>query len=137
MVDVVLLRLKVTPGWPRRFMEVVVRILLLEQFVMQRGGAVGNAFREWLNEQLEPVLADEDMHTESVFLDREDGKLYLLWYMEAEDMVHVYEAFDESDHALTNGGVVGWLLEHPEKILTTNVESDYLLLAHAWHPNRP
>lgn len=137
MVDVVLLRLQVTPGWPRRFMELFARILRLEQFVMQRGGAVGTVFREWLNGQLEPVLSKEDMHTESVFLDRDDEQLYLLWYMEAEDMAHVYEAFDASDHALTDGAVVGWWLEQPEKILTTDVESDYPLLTHAWHPNRP
>lgn len=137
MVDVVLLRLEVTSGWPQRFMEVFVRILLAEQFMIQHGGAIGTAFRQWLNDQLEPILVEEDMHTESVFLDREDGDLYLLWYMEADNMTQVYEAFDESDHMLTDGGVAGWLLECPEKILTTDVESDYPLLAHAWHPNRP
>lgn len=118
-------------------MEAFVRILLAEQFVMQQGGVVGNAFRQWLNGQLEPVLADERMHTESVFLDRKGDELHLLWYMEAEDMAQVYEAFDDSDQALTNGRIVEWLLERPEKILTSDVESEYPLLAHAWHPNRP
>lgn len=137
MVDVVLLRLKVTPGWPQQFMEVFVRLLLAEQFVIQHGGVIGTAFRQWLNDQLEPILAEEDMHTESIFLDREDGDLYLLWYMESDNMAQVYEAFDESDHVLTNDRVASWLLERLEKILTTDVKSDYRLLAHAWHPNRP
>lgn len=137
MVDVVLLRLKVTPGWPQRFVELFVRVLRAEQFVMQHGGAVGTAFRRWLNHQLEPILAEEGMHTESVFLDREDGELHLLWYMEAADIARVYEAFEASDHALTDGRAADWLLERPETVLTTDVESDYPLLAHAWHPNRP
>ncbi|MDL5360940.1 DUF6176 family protein [Halalkalicoccus sp. NIPERK01] len=136
MVDVVLLRLRVTPGWPRRVMELFVRILRAEQFVMRRG-RLGAAFRRWLNAQLEPILDEEGMHTESVFLDQEGGDLQLLWYMEAESMKGVYEAFEESESALTEGRVAEWLLEAPEKILTTDVESDYPLLAHAWHPDRP
>lgn len=137
MVDVVLLRLRVTPGWPRRFMELFVRILRAEQFVMRRGGRLGNAFRQWLNARIEPILDEEGMHTESVFLDREDGDLRLLWYMEAEDMAGVYEAFEESESALAQGGVVRWLLEEPDEILSADVEGDYPLLAHAWHPDRP
>jgi hypothetical protein len=137
MVDVVLLRLRVASGWPRRVMELFVRVLRVEQIVMQRGGAIGTAFRQWLNRQLEPVLAEEGMHTESAFLDREEGELHLLWYMEAEDVARVYEAFEESDRAVTDGRVVDWLLERPEKVLTTDVESDYPLLIHAWHPDRP
>jgi hypothetical protein len=136
MVEVVLLRLTVAPGWPRRFMEAFVRVLRAEQFLMRRG-VVGAAFRRWLNRRLEPILAAEGMYTESVFLEREDGELRLLWYMEAEEMARVYEAFEESDHALTNGRIVEWLLERPEKVLATDVESDYPLLAHAWGPDRP
>ena len=139
MVDVVLLRMKVTSGWPRFVMALFVRILLLEQFVMRRGGVVGDALRRWLNEQFEPVLVEEEMYTESVFLDRRDGELYLLWYMEAEDTATVYEGFVSSDHSVTDvaGGVAGRLFEDPERILSPDVSSDYPLLAHAWHPDRP
>lgn len=77
------------------------------------------------------------MDTESVFLEREDGELRLLWYMEAEEMARVYEAFEEADHALTNGWVVEWPLERPGKVLATDGESDDPLLAHAWGPDRP
>ena len=69
MVDVVLLRMKVTSGWPQRLMDVFVRVLLAEQFVIQRGGVVGTAFRHWINSQLEPILVDEEMYTETIFLD--------------------------------------------------------------------
>ena len=59
--------------------------------------------------------------------------------MEAEDMATVYEGFMESDHSITDtaGRVAGWLFEDPERILSPDVSSDYPLLAHAWHPDRP
>lgn len=98
---------------------------------------IGDAFRNWLNAQLEPILTAEGMYTESAFLCREDGELCLLWYMETKDVKTVYEAFETSDHLLTNGRVMGWFFEEPEKILKTDVESDYQLLLHAWVPNRP
>ena len=137
MVDVVLLRLTVRPGWPRRIMEVLVQIFTLEQFIMRKGGILGEAFREWMNAQFEPILADEGMYTESAFLSREGGTLSLYWYMEAENIAAVYEAFEASENPITNGRVVGWFFENPEKVLTTDVESDYQLLVHAWHPDRP
>lgn len=54
-------------------------------------------------------------------------------------MATVYEGFASSDHAVTDfaGGVAGWLLEEPERILSPDVTSDYPLLVHAWHPERP
>ena len=139
MVDVVLLRLKVATGWPRRFMELFVRVLLAEQFVMRNGGLVGDVFRHWLNDRLEPILVEEEMYTESVFLDRRGGELYLLWYMETQDMATAYEGFLSSDHAVTDvaGGVAGWLFEDAERILSPTASSDFPLLAHAWHPERP
>ncbi len=69
---------------------------------MQDGGMIGDAFRDWLNAQLEPILTVEGMYTESAFLCRDDGNLCLLWYMEAEDIGPVYKAFETSDHPLTN-----------------------------------
>lgn len=118
-------------------MEFLVRVFAVEQLVMQKGGTIGDAFRNWLNAQLEPILTNEQMYTESAFLCRENGDLCLLWYMEAEDIRAVYEAFETSDHTLTNGRIMGWFFENPEKILTTDVESDYQLLLRAWSPNRP
>ena len=139
MVEVVLLRVQVRPGWPRRFMAAFARVLLAEQFLVRRGGPLGRAFRRWVNARLEPVLRAEEMYTESLFLDREDGDLYLLWYMEATDMEGVYEGFLESDRSLTDvaGVVGGWLFERPERILAPDVDSDYPLLLHAWNPGRP
>lgn len=139
MVEIVLLRMRVASGWPRRFVQILVRVLLAEQFIMRRGGVVGDAFRRLVNERLEPVLAEEAMYTESIFLDRRDGDLSLLWYMEAESMEAAYEGFVSSDHAVTDvaGRVAGWLFEDPERILSPNASSDYPLLAHAWHPDRP
>ena len=137
MVDIVLLRLAVRSGWPQRVMELLIRVFALEQFVMQEGGVIGDTFRSWMNAQLEPILADEGMYTESAFLSRKDGEICLFWYMEAEDIGAVYEAFEASDHSLTNGRVVGWFFDNSEKILTTEVESDYRLLLHAWNPDRP
>lgn len=137
MVDIVLLRLVVRSGWPQRVMELLIRVFALEQFLMQEGGGIGDAFRSWMNARLEPILADEGMYTESVFLSREHGEICLFWYMEAEDIGAVYEAFEVSNHSLTNGRIAGWFFDDPEKILTTEVESDYRLLLHAWNPDRP
>lgn len=139
MVDVVLLKVGIRSGLPRLFAEAFVRILLAEQFVIRRGGPLGRALRRRLNAALEPILVEEGMHTESIFLDRDDGELSLLWYMEAEGMEGVYEGFLESDHAVTDvaGRVGGWLFEEPERILSPDVDSDYPLLAHAWNPDRP
>lgn len=131
--------MKVASGWPRRLSEAFVRVLLAEQFVMHHGGATGSALRRWLNRQLEPILTEEGMYTETLFLDREDGDLYVLWYMEAEDVAGVYEEFLASNHPLTDVAdrAAGRLFEDAEKVLTTDVESDCPLLAHAWNPNRP
>lgn len=137
MVDIVLLRLAVRSGWPQRVMELLIRVFALEQFIMREGGGIGDTFRSWMNAQLEPILTDEGMYTESVFLSRENGEICLLWYMEAEDIGGVYEAFEASDHSLTNGRIAAWFFDDPEKILTTEVESDYRLLLHAWNPDRP
>lgn len=108
-------------------MELFVRVLLLEQFLMQHGGVVGDAFRRWLNKQLEPVLLEEEMYTESIFLNRRDGGLYLLRYMEAENMEAVYDGFVSSDCSVTElaGRVAGRLFEDTEEIRSPNVSSDY------------
>ncbi|MFC6904628.1 DUF6176 family protein [Halalkalicoccus tibetensis] len=137
MVDVVLLRLRVRSGWPRLVMGLLVRIFRLEQRIMNEGGTIGETFRNWVNAQFEPILVNEGMYTESAFLGREDDDICLFWYMEADDVEAVYEAFDASDHPVTSERAIGWFFENPEKVLTADVESDYPLLLHAWHPDRP
>ena len=139
MVEVVLLRLRVSPRLPRLVAELFVRLLRLEQLIMRRGGLIGRWFRGALNRSLKPILREEGMYTESLFLAREDGELHVLWYMEAQDVGHVYEAFEASDHGLTDvaARVGPWLFENPEEIHTSEVDADYALLAHAWNPARP
>ncbi|MFC6906860.1 hypothetical protein [Halalkalicoccus tibetensis] len=63
MVDIVLLRLAVRSGWPQRVMELLIRVFALEQFIMQEGGGIGDAFRNWMNAQFTPVLVDEGIYT--------------------------------------------------------------------------
>lgn len=139
MVEVVLLRLRVSSGLPRLVAELFVRLLRLEQLIMSRGGRIGRWFREALNRSLEPILREEGMYTESLFLARENGELNVLWYMEAADVGHVYEAFEASDHGLTDvaARMGQWLFAEPEKILSSDVDADYAVLAHAWNPARP
>ncbi|WP_331235332.1 DUF6176 family protein [Natronorarus salvus] len=137
-MEVVLLRLTVRRGLPRLVAELFVRVFLAEQAIMRRGGALGRGLRGLLNESVESVLREEGMYTESAFLDRSGDRLSVLWYMEAEDVGYVYEAFIDSDHAATRGErFLQWLFEEPDRILSTDVESEYPLLLHAWNRERP
>jgi hypothetical protein len=137
-MEVVLLRLTVRRGLPRLFGELFVRVLLAEQSIIRRGGLLGRGLRRLLNESVESVLREEGMYTESAFLDRSDGKISVLWYMETEDVGYVYEAFLDSEHAATNGErFLRWLFCEPDRILSTDVEGDFPLLLHAWNPDRP
>ena len=137
-MEVVLLRLTVRQGLQRLVAELFVRVFLLEQAIIRRGGPLGRGLRRLLNEGVESVLREEEMYTESAFLDRSGDRLSVLWYMEAEDVGYVYEAFVDSDHAATKGErFLRWLFEEPDRILSTDVEGDYPLLVHAWNPDRP
>ena len=130
--DVVLLRLRVAPGLG----ELFVRALAGATGRLDDEGRIERAFDDWT----EPVLEDEGMLTETVFLERTEGDYYLCWYMEAEDTDEVYEAYFGTSNrvARISEHVVGWILENPRRVLQNPVESsDHELLAHAVSPDRP
>ena len=134
MVEVVLLRLRVSSGLPRLVAELFVRLLRLEQLIMSRGGRIGRWFREALNRSLEPILREEGMYTESLFLAREDGELDVLWYMEAEDVGHVYEAFEASDHGLTDvaARMGQWLFENSLYTSSSKSTDSRFVISHSY-----
>lgn len=133
------MRVTVRPGLPTIAAEPFVRLLREEQFVMRKGGPIGEGSRRRLDAALEPILTEEGTSAESIFLDRRDGDLSLLRYVEAEEMAGVYGGFVESERGMTDvaARIGGWLFEEPERLSGRNVESDYDLLAHAWNPGRP
>lgn len=130
--DVVLIRARVRPGWVTRF----VRALAGLTDRLDDDGWVERKFEDWT----EPVLEEEGMWTESLFLERTDGDCSLLWYMEAEDMKRVGEAYYETSNlvARISEVVLGRILEDPATVLDDPVtRSDFDLLAHAVASDRP
>ena len=52
-----------------------------------------------MNETLE-TLENEGVFVESAFLDKQGNDLYLIYYMKAENISHVYEVFSKSTLAI-------------------------------------
>lgn len=55
--------------------------------------------KERMNETLES-LKNEGVFVESAFLDIQGTDLYLIYYIKAKDIAHVYEVFTNSDLAI-------------------------------------
>lgn len=129
--DVAMLRLRIRPG----FGEWFVRALAALMGRLDDEGRIERRFDEWT----EPVLREEGMRTETILLERTGGNYYLCWYMEAEEMDEVYEAYFETSNrvARLSEPVIGWVLANPRRALSNPVESsDFELLAHAVSPER-
>jgi hypothetical protein len=128
--DVVLVRLGVKPGpgtWLARGLA----------------GAVDAMEGTWLHRRAErssqAILEEERMWTETLWLERQGGAYTVRWYMEAEDMAHVQDAYDESERRVArwSEAVLDRLFEQPVATLSDpGTASEWELLAHATAPDR-
>ncbi|MFC4553020.1 MULTISPECIES: DUF6176 family protein [Halorussus] len=114
MTDVVLTKQKVEPGKEERLREWMAEVRSRE------------------DEALE-TLAQEGMHTESAFLEHTDDGTYLVYFMEADDMDAVYDAYQNSDHDIDH--------EHQSVMAETLADfenvGDYEPLYHLVNHERP
>ncbi|SIQ69031.1 hypothetical protein SAMN05421858_0094 [Haladaptatus litoreus] len=114
MTDVVLTKQKIEPGKTERLKEWSEEV------------------RERKDEAVE-TLQNEGMHAESAFIERTDDGDFLVYYMKAEDIHEVYEAFENSTHEIDR--------EH-EEVMRETLESvedvgEYELLYHLDNPDLP
>lgn len=64
--------------------------------------------REWFNtlknrlDETKQTLKNERVVVESVFLDKYENDYYLICYMKAENISHVYEVFEKSTLSIDN-----------------------------------
>lgn len=84
-------------------------------------------------EEVRATLCDEEMFTESAFLERTDDGDYLYYYMEAEDVPAALDAFAASDHGIDR--------EHRERMGDVVAEDptldEFEVLYHVSNPDRP
>ncbi|MFB6271058.1 MAG: hypothetical protein ABEH83_14025 [Halobacterium sp.] len=126
--DVVLVRLGVHSGVPAAIARgLVAGIDLLED--------------TWLHRRLVAasgdVIEDERMWTETLWLERTRGDYAVRWYMEADDLEHVNEAYEESDNRVArwSDAVLSRVFEEPVQALGDPLAaSDWTVLAHATDP---
>lgn len=93
---------------------------------------------EWMaevrdrTEEVEATLRDEGMQTESAFLEHTDDGPHLVYYMDAEDIDHVWEHFEDSDHDIDEAhkAVMREVLEAGQDV------GEYELLYHVTNPDR-
>ena len=130
--EVALWRLRFRSGPGEWFVRALTRFMEFTE-----GTAIERAFDRWS----EPVLEDERMWTETLFLERTEKGYAVLQYMEADSMAGVWEAYHETDNWIARASerVVGWFVERPERALYGDpiAQSDFELLAHAVNPDRP
>ncbi|WP_134669865.1 DUF6176 family protein [Halorussus marinus] len=114
MVDVVLSKQKIEAGKTQR----------LEEWA-----------REVRDREAEAIetLKNEGMYEETAFIEHTDGGDFLIYYMKAEDVDRVYEAYEESSHAID---------EEHEQVMLDVLENgdnvgDYDFLYHLDNPEQP
>jgi hypothetical protein len=92
----------------------------------------------WLRDQTDTLEA-EAMYTESLLLEPVGNRLVLHYYMEAEDMDRLYEAYEASDNweVRFSDWAMRRVFEDPGEVLTPPLESDCEVLVHAVDPDRP
>lgn len=94
--------------------------------------------REWMaeiesrREEALRTLRHEGMHTEAAFLERGEEADYLVYFMEAEDVEHVFEAFANSPYEID--------AEHQrvlDEVLVDGSGASTEPLYHLVNPDRP
>jgi hypothetical protein len=96
--------------------------------------------KEWMDEVREresevvETFQSEGMLTEAAFLEHGDDGVYLVYFMEAEDIREVYESFSESTHDIDQEQkeVMDDVLKNPKDLGFGNYE----LLYHMVNPDR-
>lgn len=128
--DVVLFRTKIRSGLPRW-------VLGGFQWLMDRLDDEGRIER-WFDERTEPILDEECVYTETVFLQSLEGDYYYLNYLECESRERVYEAYHESENAIARVSepIARWSLED-SSFLDAVPETPFELLVHAVSERRP
>jgi hypothetical protein len=94
--------------------------------------------REWAEEvqrrsdEAVETLRDEGMHSETAFVEHTDDGDYLVYYMKADDIEAVYEAFEDSTHDIDEDHkrVLADVLADGENV------GDYEFLYHLENPER-
>jgi hypothetical protein len=125
-------RIAIQGGLAGRFVDLLAWLL----HAVDDDGAVEGQFEEWS----EPVIADEAMYTESFVLERVDGRRYLDYYMEADTVQGVYDAYEDSSSlvARVSEVVMRRIFVEPLRMLGDIVaHSDHVPLVHAVAPKRP
>ncbi|WP_132058499.1 DUF6176 family protein [Halorussus amylolyticus] len=114
MVDVVLLKQKIEAEKTQR----------LEEWAQE--------VRDREAEAVE-TLRNEGVYAETAFVEHTDEGDFLVYYMKAEDIQRVYEAYEESSHAIDkeHQQVMLDVLENGENV------GDYDLLYHLDNPELP
>nr|ASK38273.1 hypothetical protein [Halorubrum lacusprofundi] len=85
--------------------------------------------RERESEVIE-TFQSEGMLTEAAFLEQGDDGVYLVYFMEAEDLREVYESFSESTHDIDQEQkeVMDDVLESPKDLGVGNYELLYYMV---------
>jgi hypothetical protein len=92
--------------------------------------------KEWMDEVREreseviETFQSEGMLTEAAFLEQGDDGVYLVYFMEAEDLREVYESFSESTHDIDQEQkeVMDDVLESPKDLGVGNYELLYYMV---------
>lgn len=85
------------------------------------------------------VLEEERTFTESILLERTDGGYFLWWYLEADDLDRVAEAFDASDNPVARASdvAVDLVVADPAALSDPGRASSHEPLVHVVDPERP
>lgn len=128
--DVVLVRVSLRPGVPDRVVRTVVRLI-------QQLDDIGWAERR-VEGWVQPVLEQEAMYTESIFLARTDVATDLLWYMETADFGGAVDAYQDTSNlvARISDVVLSWAFEGSEVLRQRDPETEFDPLVHAVDPGR-
>jgi len=128
--DVVLIRLEIRAGfgtWIMRGVTGVVRWL--------DGGRIAQRLQDASAE----VMEEEGMLTETIFIDKSDGRLALLWYMESEGQEQVLDAYHDTSNlvARVSEVLLGTILKRPNELLgNPHNYTNHDLLIHVTNPDR-
>lgn len=123
--DVVLIRLDIRAGFGTWVMRRVAGMIWWLD-----GGRIAQRLQDSSSE----VMEEEGMLTETIFIDKGDGELSLLWYMESDGQEQVLDAYYDTSNLVARISyvILGTVLERPEELLgNPHNYTNHDLLAHA------
>lgn len=122
--DVVLLEMDIQPGFGSWLARLIGWIF---------GVISGTGIEEGFLESSGEIIKEEKMWTESLFLVNEDGRYTLWWYMEADDMTQVMDAYESTDNRIGRWSekIFGKIFGKPLSMLSEPTEaSNFETLVH-------